>query len=317
NAALVENYSKDNAQDIYYTIEEKLSELKKHLIKEKNFVYMCKQAFLVKWLSLRIFILQKCNYTNYNCMDIFNYIYKTLNSLQNEEFIVSFNISLLPSKTPTSFVTNTDIKYTFYFFLYHIHKKLNFFINKYNKLILCFTQKDGEEENDITICQHQNIITWDEKNKKKLLFDYINVYVFNFITTFFPYLINSRFSYDVFQKLFEIYFTLYLINKNNDNVSVNLPIHLILLIFVHHINWSQYIMLSYFSDLKKYLNSTNLDSLFYQNAMTYELVMSHLRESIHHFILSWNSENMFGDLKVSCDANSLLAFYHMFFYNMC
>ncbi|ETB62170.1 hypothetical protein YYC_00795 [Plasmodium yoelii 17X] len=298
-----------------FILDKKIYELRKKLTKDNNFVYMSKQAFLLKWIFLRLFILRKYKYKKMNNTQTFNYIYKKLNLIcEEEEELIRFNIT---SDSNLISLGNQNLRYIFHIFLCHINNNLIYLINKCIKIF----KTEGGTYIDRNITNKQNEIN---KKKQKIktkgientAIDCINFYSTNFLLAFYPYLIKSRISYDIFFNLFKIYFSLYLINKHTNRLSIESPIYIILLIFSHQITISKYVIFSYINTFVNFIHSSSLSDMFCLDSLTHQIFMDNIRDSINYFMKNAIQENaVFDDIIISYDANSISLFYHMLFGN--
>ncbi|CRG99727.1 conserved Plasmodium protein, unknown function [Plasmodium relictum] len=279
----------------------KLYKLIEKLIKDCNFLNICKQSFLLKWLCLRIFILHKYKYKTFNPTEIFQFIYKKLNSIENEEY---FKFNIMSDTSLISF-DNVDMKYTFNIFISYITKQVLVYIKKYYKSFIEENKKKNYQLNVL-----------EEEKKREALFNQIYVYFVYFMISFYPYFMQSLFSYNVFLKLFKMYFNLYLINKISSTHSINSPIYLILLILVRHMHLSKYLTFSYFATLKNYLKTNDTSKIFCFDTLSYDNIVLHLRESVEYFMQNNKKEEfVYDDIKISYSTNSILLFYHMLISN--
>ncbi|KEG03475.1 hypothetical protein YYE_01499 [Plasmodium vinckei vinckei] len=293
-------------------LDTKIYEIRKRLAKDNKFRSMSRQAILLKWICLRLFILHKYKYKTMNNIQIFNYIYIKLNLIYEEEELICFNS---PSDANIISLGNPSLRYIFHIFLSHINNNLIYLINKCIKIF----KNEGGTYIDRNINEQNEINKKKQKMKKKkesTAIDCINFYSTNFLLAFYPYLIKSIISYDIFFNLFKIYFSLYLINKHNNRLSIQSPIYIILLIFSHQVKISKYVLFSYITTLVNFMHSTPLSDIFCLDSLTHHIVMDNIRDSIEYFMKMVTQENAtFDDVTISYDANSISLFYHMILSN--
>ncbi|SOV11061.1 conserved Plasmodium protein, unknown function [Plasmodium sp. gorilla clade G2] len=281
-------------------ISQQIYHLRKMLLKKSNFAFMCKQAYIIKWICLRMFILKKYDYKRFNVIELFQYIYKKLHNINNKEI---FEFHLISADNSLNHFDSIDIKYIFNIFLIHINKMINYLTKKYYELC-------SQQQKCIQFINTKHMS--NNENKVFNLYNQINNNIISFIISFYPYLIKNKFSYDIFFKLFNIYFNMYIINKQTNNISLHSSIYLILFIFIKHTNTSVYMMFSYFTSLQNYLQTTNLFPLFDSYCLNYEGAKCHIRESVEYFVEHLNEEFfILDDIKIIFDVNSISLFYHM------
>ncbi|CAD2109558.1 conserved Plasmodium protein, unknown function [Plasmodium vinckei] len=295
-------------------LDTKIYEIRKRLAKDNNFRSMSRQALLLKWMCLRLFILHKYKYKTMSNTQIFNYIYKKLNLIYEEEELIRFSS---PSDANIISLGNPNLRYIFHAFLSHINNNLIYLINKCIKIFKTeegtYIGRNTNEQNEIN---NKKKKMKKKKKKENTAIDCINFYSTNFLLAFYPYLIKSRISYDIFFNLFKIYFSLYLINKHNNRLSIQSPIYIILLIFSHQIKISKYVLFSYITTLVNFMHSTPLSDIFCLDSLTHHIVMDNIRDSIEYFMKTVIQENVtFDDVTISYDANSISLFYHMLLSN--
>ncbi|SCM24629.1 conserved Plasmodium protein, unknown function [Plasmodium chabaudi chabaudi] len=293
-------------------LDTQIYELRKRLSKDNNFRSMSRQALLLKWMCLRLFILHKYKYKTMNNSQIFNYIYKKLNLIYEEEKLIRFNS---PSDANIISLGNPNLRYIFHTFLSHINNNLIYLINKCIKIFKneggTYIGKNTSEQNGINKKKQKM-----RKKKKNTAIDCVNFYSTNFLLAFYPYLIKSRISYDIFFNLFKIYFSLYLINKHNNRLSIQSPIYIILLIFSHQIKINKYVLFSYITTVVNFMHSTPLSDIFCLDSLTHHIVIDNIRDSVEYFMKTVTQENAtFDDVTISYDANSISLFYHMLLSN--
>ncbi|ANQ07889.1 Uncharacterized protein PCOAH_00021700 [Plasmodium coatneyi] len=283
--------------------------LKKRLIQSGNYLSMYKQAFLIKWTCLGIFILQKYRLKMFNSVEAFQYIYERVNSVACAENLL-FKIPA-DFNWGTPFEGSADIRHLFLISLCHISRQLGGLLRRQRKV-----NGQHAETEQSTICDCREAQPNEEAKRQhqvEALFNEVNIYLKYFILSFYPYLIKSRFSYDIFLRLFRIYLNMYLMTKERNALSVRSPIYLLLVIFVHHTHVCKYVMFSYFMRVKQYLCSPEQsEEDLREDSLPREALQVHFRESVEFFLQNCTQEDLqFDDVKITCDGNAVSLFYHM------
>ncbi|KJP87065.1 hypothetical protein AK88_03233 [Plasmodium fragile] len=284
--------------------------LKKRLIQNGNFLSMYKQAFYVKWTCLRIFILQKYRLKMFNSVEAFQYIYERMNSVARTENLF-FKIPA-DMNWGASFEGCADIRHPFLICLCHISRQVGALLRHHRKM-----SDQLDETEQPAIRDSPEALPNEEEAKRQhqgeALYNEVNIYLNNFIFSFYPYLIKCRFSYDVFLRLLRIYLNMYLIMKERNARSVRSPIYLLLMIFVHHTHVCKYLMFSYLTRVKEYLRSPEQsEEDLHENSLPREALQVYFRESVEFFLQNCTQEHLqFDYVEISCDGNALSLFYHM------
>ncbi|CAA9987820.1 conserved Plasmodium protein, unknown function [Plasmodium knowlesi strain H] len=283
--------------------------LKKRLIQNGNFLSMYKQAFYIKWTCLGIFILQKYRLKMFNSLEVFQYIYERMNSVRRtENFVFKIPADL---NWGASFEGNADIRNPFLISLCHISRQLGALLRRHRKV------NDQRLETEQRSIRDYPEELFNEEAKRQhegeALFNEVNIYLNYFILSFYPYLIKSRFSYDIFLRLFRIYLNMYLITKGRNALTVRSPIYLLLIIFVHHTHVCKYVMFSYLMRIEQYLRSPQQsEENLREDSLPREALQVHFRESVEFFLHNCTEEDLqFDDVKITCDGNAVSLFYHM------